>query len=130
MRGKLMRVLVVLAMSVGSPVLAQGVHGASEIQDSSSVQGWTQRTHVESARQRAERERQARIEREKKERLERERLARLERERQARIERERQERARQERERLARLERERQAREHWNRENPMRGHSARGSQRG
>ena len=122
MRGKLMRVLVVLAMSVGSPVLAQGVHGASGIQAPNNTQAWARGGSVESARQRAEnerleRERQARFEREKKARLERERLARLERQRQ-------------ERERQARLERERQERARWNRDHPMHGRSAGNSRRG
>ncbi|NVI97387.1 ATP-dependent DNA helicase [Myxococcus sp. AM009] len=122
MRGKLMRVLVVLALSVGSPVLAQGVHGASGIQAPNNIQAWARGGSVESARQRAEYER---LERERQARFEREKVARLERERLARLERERQE-----RERIARLERERQERERWNCGNPMHGRSTETSRRG
>ncbi|MFP2962048.1 ATP-dependent DNA helicase, partial [Myxococcus sp. 1LA] len=71
MRGKMMRVLVVIAMSVGSPVLAQSAHGASAIQPPGGTSARSHSGSMESARQRAERER-----------LERERQARLERERQ------------------------------------------------
>ncbi|WNZ61922.1 ATP-dependent DNA helicase [Myxococcus sp. MxC21-1] len=132
MRGKLMRVLVVIAMSVGSPVLAQGVHGASGIQAPNNTQAWARGGSVDAARQRAEnerleRERLARLERA---RQERERIARMERERQERERIARLERERQERERIARLERERQERARWNRGNPMHGRSASSSRRG
>ncbi|WP_426745443.1 ATP-dependent DNA helicase [Myxococcus faecalis] len=103
MNSKLMRVLVVCSLTMGSPVLAQSVHGASPVA-TQKVTEWAEGQRNVS---RADRERQARLEREREER---ERQARLERERQERERLARLERERQERERLARLERERRER--------------------